>query len=227
MFHAASPASSSPALRPTRGSGLGPRRRLPPAMEPGRRREAGCSAGRQRQSPTMSESDSSGAAAVATAGRQAWSTGAMSDSSEGTEWVCIGCTATERNDHGRAYARAQATSIRCMRAISVVWSALTSEANLKTVSSCPAPWTRRGPSPSTMAPRWCWIMKVRKSRSKSVPRACVELLHLRVGEHAGHQHLMLHAVHHHLHRRWDLASGTGWLRSRSQCCIRRSRPAAR
>ena len=64
-------------------------------------------------------------------------------------------------------------------------------------------------------------MKVRNSRSNSLPRALVELLHLRVGEHAGHQHLVLHAVHHHLHAGRGLASGTGWRRSREPRLHRR------
>jgi hypothetical protein len=42
-------------------------------------------------------------------------------------------------------------------------------------------------------------MKVRNSRSNSGPRL-VQLLHLGLGEHAGHQHLVLGAVHRHLHR---------------------------
>ena len=64
-----------------------------------------------------------------------------------------------------------AASIRCMRSISVVWSAYTSEANRKTVSSCAAPWEPNSWSTIVIAPWWCWIMNVRNSRSNSGPRA--------------------------------------------------------
>ena len=46
----------------------------------------------------------------------------------------------------------------------------------------------------------------------------VERGHLLVGQHAGHQHVVLDAVHLHPWR-VDVASGTGWPRSRSHFCI--------
>jgi hypothetical protein len=61
--------------------------------------------------------------------------------------------------------------MRCMRAISVLWSTLTSDANLNTVSSCAAPWLPNSCSTIATAPRWCRIMLVRKSRSNAGPRA--------------------------------------------------------
>jgi hypothetical protein len=62
-------------------------------------------------------------------------------------------------------------SICCIRAISVVWSTFTSLANLNTVSSWPAPQEENSCWTIWVAPVWCWIMKVRNSRSNSAPRA--------------------------------------------------------
>ena len=42
-------------------------------------------------------------------------------------------------------------------------------------------------------------MKVRKRRSKSSPARRVELLHLRLRQHAGHEHHVLRAAHRHRH----------------------------
>src|SRR6185436_20601242 len=64
-----------------------------------------------------------------------------------------------------------ANNISSMRLISVFWSTWTSDANLKTVSSCPAPCAAKSSFIIDTAPLWCWIMKVRKRRSKSSPRA--------------------------------------------------------
>src|SRR5689334_22006566 len=52
---------------------------------------------------------------------------------------------------GRTY-RALSPSIRRMRSISVVWSALTSDANRKTYSSCPAPGLAKSRSTIVIAP---------------------------------------------------------------------------
>ena len=65
--------------------------------------------------------------------------------------------------------------IASMRLISAVWSAVMSEVNAKSTESWAAPRWRSRFWTMVMAPRWCLIISLRKSRSNAAPSASPRL----------------------------------------------------
>ena len=66
-------------------------------------------------------------------------------------------------------------------------------------SSCAAPYDLNSSSTMSIAPWWCLIMPMQEQPIELGPARLVERGHLLVGQHARHQHVVLHAVHLHLH----------------------------
>src|SRR3989454_8981139 len=121
----------------------------------------------------------------------------------------------QETDYWPGLSNSSAASIFCMRAISVVWAANTSDAKRKTFSCSPAP-VPNSAFTMVIAPWWCWIMNVRNSRSNSRPRArssCASRSAVNIPGiiGAGSMPGIMGCV--------ALGSGTSSCRSRSQRCM--------